>query len=191
MAYTRKKTTVKTDKQKKTACYEVDGFKYKSKVLAEYHKELKSNPYISSFSLPEIEDDKKARNGKYNSYTVVIDNVSFDSVMESRFYLRLLEMKAAKQIKSFSMQVTYELQPKFKDKVSGKTVRAITYIADFVVTDADDQVIVVDVKGKETDVFKIKKKMFQYKYPGVRFMCMRWVNKAGDWFELDDIKKGK
>lgn len=189
MAYTKRKTTVKRDKPKKV--YEIDGFKYKSKVLAEYHKELKVNKYVKSFSLPEIEDDSKARNGKYNSYTVIIDNISFDSIMESRFYLRLLEMKAAKQISSFSMQVTYELQPKFRDKISGKVIRPITYIADFVVTDSNGQVMVVDVKGKETDVFKLKKKMFQYRYPDIRFMCMRWVSKVNDWFELDDIKKGK
>ena len=89
------------------------------------------------------------------------------------------------------MQVTYELQPRFKDKISGKTIRPITYIADFVITDSNGQVIVVDVKGKETDVFKLKKKMFQYRYPDIRFMCMRWVNKANDWFELDELKKGK
>lgn len=192
MTYTRKKNnTVKSVKPKKMSCYEIDGFKYKSKVLMEYHKELKSNPYISSFSLPEITEDKQARNSKYNSYTVIVNDISFDSIMESRFYLRLLEMKAAKQIKSFDMQVTYELQPKFKDKISGKSVRAITYIADFVITDSMDNVMVVDVKGKETDVFKLKKKLFQYKYPDIRFMCMRWVSKVNDWFELDEIKKGK
>ena len=189
MAYTKKKKTVTNTK--KTYCYEVDGFKYKSKVLCEYHKELKANPYVSSFHLPEINDDKQARNSKYNSYTVTIDNISFQSIMESRFYLRLLEMKAEGKIKSFSMQVTYELQPKFKDKFTGKAVRAITYIADFVVIDSKNNTMVIDVKGKETDVFKIKKKMFQYKYPNIRFMCMRWISKANDWFELSEIKKGK
>lgn len=188
MAYTKRKTVKKNSKE---SCYEIDGFKYKSKVLLEYHKELKSNPYITSFSLPEIDDDKEARNGKYNSYKVVINEISFQSIMESRFYLRLLEMKAAGQIKKFDLQITYELQPKFKDKITGKTIRAITYIADFVVTDSNDKVMVVDVKGKETDVFKIKKKLFQYKYPDIRFLCMRWVRKVNDWFELDEIKKGK
>lgn len=188
MAYTKRKT-VKNDR--KNSCYEIDGFKYKSKVLLEYHKELKANPYITSFSLPEIADDGKARNGKYNSYTVTINGISFQSIMESRFYLRLLEMKATGQVKDFELQVTYELQPKFKDKITGKTVRAITYIADFVVTDANNKVMVVDVKGKETDVFKIKKKLFRYKYPDINFLCMRWVNKVHDWFELDEIKKGK
>lgn len=191
MAYTRKNSTVKGDKIKRTLCYEIDGFKYKSKSLMEYHKELKDNPYVQSFSLPEIEEDKQARNSKYHSYTVTVNNISFQSIMESRFYLRLLEMKAAKQIKSYELQVTYELQPKFKDKTSGKTVRAITYIADFVITDSNNKIIVVDVKGKETDVFKLKKKLFQYKYPHIRFMCMRWVSKLNDWFELDEIKKGK
>lgn len=190
MTYTRRyKATVKTDKKKEP--YEVDGFKYKSKALAEYHKELKNNPYVTTFSLPEIEDDKKSRNSKYNSYTVKIDDITFDSIMESRFYCRLLEMQAEGKIKSFTMQTAFELQPKFKDKFSKKAVRAIMYIADFVVTDSNGQTIVVDVKGKETDVFKMKKKMFQYKYPDIRFMCMRWVAKLHNWFELESVKKGK
>ena len=187
MAYVRKKTA----KTKSVTYYEIDGCKYKSKALLEYHKELQKNNFVTSFSLPEISEDKQARNGKYNNYKVIVNDIAFDSIMESRFYLRLLEMKTAKQIKEFSMQVTYELQPSFKDKISGKTIRAITYRADFVITDSDNRVIVVDVKGTETDVFKIKKKMFQFRHPDIRFMCMRWINKVGDWFELNEIKKGK
>lgn len=171
--------------------YEVDGVTYKSKVLAEYHKELKTNKYVKAFHLPEISEDKKARCGKYNSYKVSINDITFDSIMESKFYLLLLTMQASKEVVSFENQVTFELQPKFKDKYTGKTVRAITYIADFVVTMADKRVIAVDVKGKETDVFKIKRKMFQYKYPDIELVCMRLVNKTNVWLTVEELKKGK
>lgn len=187
MAYTKKKVTKKST-TKKAYYYEIDGFKYKSKTLLEYHTILKTNKYVKSFHLPEVAEDKEARCAKYNSYKVIVNDIQFDSIMESRFYLRLLEMKAEGQIKNFEMQHTYELQPGFRDKISKKAIRAITYIADFVVVQNDNSVIAVDVKGEETPVFKIKKKMFQYKYPDIRFMCMRWVNKENDWFELSQLK---
>jgi len=38
-------------------------------------------------------------------------------------------------------------------------------VADFVIVNNDGTTDVVDVKGFETQVFKIKKKLFEYKYP--------------------------
>ena len=187
-----RKRITKSNGTKKTAeGYEVDGLIYKSKVLAEYHKELKANKNVKTFHLPELSEDKKARNGKYNSYKVSINDITFDSIMESRFYLLLLSMQADKEVTAFKNQVTFELQPKFKDKYTGKNVRAITYIADFVVTMSDGRVIAVDVKGKETDVFKIKRKIFMYKYPDIELVCMRFVSKSNIWLTVEEIKKGK
>lgn len=45
----------------------------------------------------------------------------------------------------------------------GKTFRKIEYVADFQY-EQDGKIIVEDVKGMETDVFKLKKKLFEYKY---------------------------
>lgn len=42
--------------------------------------------------------------------------------------------------------------------------RAITYVADFLVTYHDGREEVVDVKGVETDVFKIKRVLFELRY---------------------------
>jgi hypothetical protein len=64
----------------------------------------------------------------------------------------------------------YELQPAFTD-ASGKKHRAIVYEADFEYEDRSDvvwRVRVEDVKGAETQVFKIKRKMFLFKYPHLR-----------------------
>lgn len=61
------------------------------------------------------------------------------------------------------MQVKYELQSSFKK--NGETYRAITYIADFVYWDnKHSKTIVEDTKGFETEVFKIKRKLFEYKF---------------------------
>ena len=62
---------------------------------------------------------------------------------------------------NFTLQPKFELQPKFK--YEGKTIRAINYVADFLVKDGDKE-IVIDAKGLTTPMFKLKEKMFKYKY---------------------------
>lgn len=65
-------------------------------------------------------------------------------------------------IEDLRLQVPYLLQEGFvKD---GKKHREITYIADFVYTE-NDKTIVEDSKGVITDVFAIKQKLFEKRYP--------------------------
>ena len=61
------------------------------------------------------------------------------------------------------MQPKFELLPGFKK--NGRTFRAITYTADFKVTYADGHVEIIDVKGIKTEVFKLKRKIFEFQYP--------------------------
>lgn len=170
--------------------YTVGECKYRSKALADFHRELSENQFVKDFELPTIGNEKDFVNRKYHAYKPIINGIQFDSIMESQFYLYLLKLQKEREIKSFERQKTFELQPSFKTK-EGKTVRAITYVADFVVTDKSGTTSAVDVKGVETDTFKIKKKLFQYKYPDIRFLCLRWVPSEGQWLELQDIPKRK
>jgi hypothetical protein len=90
-------------------------------------------------------------------------------------------------IKSFERQVKYELQPKYK--YNNETILAINYVADFVITYADDSVIVIDVKGLPDSTAKIKKKMFHYKYPEIDY---RWMGRSlqdGGWLEFKELEK--
>lgn len=67
------------------------------------------------------------------------------------------------KIKDLELQKEYILQDNFK--LGKKTIRKITYRADFsYVSTEDDKLHVVDVKGYRTEVYRIKKKMFEYKY---------------------------
>lgn len=73
-------------------------------------------------------------------------------------------MEKAGEIKDLQRQVRYELQPSYK--INGKTIRKIEYIADHVYYE-NGELVVEDVKPSktfQTDVYKIKKKMFMYKY---------------------------
>lgn len=104
------------------------------------------------------------KQNKYHNKKVEYDGIKFDSVKEKNRYIGLKQMEKLGIIQNLQRQVKYELQPSFK--LNGKTIRTITYIADFVYIQ-DGVEIIEDVKGSkymETEAFKIKKKMFEYKY---------------------------
>jgi hypothetical protein len=98
---------------------------------------------------------------KYGNRKTIIDGFRFDSIAEGAFYSSLKLMKKAKKIDDFELQPKYVLQDSFKH--NGKTFRAITYTADFLVTRGEIQ-DVIDVKGMSTEVFKLKMKLFIKKY---------------------------
>lgn len=114
---------------------------------------------------------KPKKKNKYNNKKTEIDGITFDSKKEAEYYSMLKILKQAGEIKDFGLQPRYELQPKFSK--NGKTYRAITYIADFVIVNLDGTTEVVDVKGVETQVFKIKKKMFEYQYPDLSLKIVK------------------
>ena len=103
------------------------------------------------------------KRSKYYSKKVIIDGIKFDSKKEGEYYLKLKMLEKANVIKNLELQKEYELQPGFK--LNNKARRKITYKADFsYITTEDDKLHVVDVKGYRTDVYMIKKKMFEYRY---------------------------
>lgn len=104
---------------------------------------------------------------KYHNKIVEVDNIKFDSIKESKRYNELKWLEKANIIKELELQKKFELQPKYTNK-NGKHIRAITYIADFYYFDNEKQQYVVeDTKGFRTDVYKLKKKLFEYQYPNL------------------------
>lgn len=101
------------------------------------------------------------KQNKYHNKKVEYDGIKFDSVKEKNRYIGLKQMEKLGVIQNLQRQVKYELQPSFK--LNGKTIRAITYIADFVYIQ-DDVEVIEDVKGMRTKEYLLKKKMFEYKY---------------------------
>ena len=99
---------------------------------------------------------------KYRNKKTQIGMYVFDSIAESKRYKELALLEKAGQIKGLELQPKFLLQEGFKK--NGKTYRKIEYIADFMYIE-NGKVIIEDVKGMETDVFKLKRKMFEYKYP--------------------------
>ena len=99
---------------------------------------------------------------KYRNRKTVVDNIKFYSVLEANRYRELMLLQREKEISNLRLQVPFVLQESLKK--NGKTYQAIKYIADFVYEE-NGQTIVEDTKGICTDVFRIKQKLFEYKYP--------------------------
>ena len=98
-----------------------------------------------------------------NKYNNLVDGIKFDSIREAERYQELKLLEEAGEISHLELQPIVVLQDKFI--YQGRMIRAITYRADFAYFDrAVNRGVIEDVKGTETDVFKIKKKMFLKKY---------------------------
>ncbi len=95
---------------------------------------------------------------KYYNRKTTIDGITFDSKKEALRYQELKFLEIAEEIKELTLQPKFLLQEGFKH--NGKTYRKIEYIADFSYVRAEDDILVIeDVKGVKTDVFKIKEKL--------------------------------
>lgn len=104
---------------------------------------------------------------KYHNTKTVLNGIKFDSKLEAERYAQLKILERAGVIRALELQPSFELLPSFKK--NGKTWRKTAYKADFRYILADgDRIIIEDVKGSTaviTDVFRLKQKLFEYKYP--------------------------
>lgn len=108
------------------------------------------------------------KESKYHNQKVEVDGRTFDSKKESKDWKNLCTMEACGMISNLRCQVPFELQPKYTTR-DGRKIRPITYVADFVY-ERDGTKYVQDSKGMRTDVYKLKRKMFEYKYPDYVFI---------------------
>lgn len=107
-------------------------------------------------------------NSKFGNRRVVVDNVTFDSISESRRYLSLKTLLAAGVIRDLEMHPKFTLTDGFRDH-NGTKYAPVTYSADFRYFDLSRKKIVVeDVKGVKTQLFMIKWKLLLLKYKDVQ-----------------------
>jgi hypothetical protein len=105
----------------------------------------KNNPLNNPFN-------NTKRISKYNSKKVKIDGHCFDSIKESQYYSTLKLLLKSKKIKGFCLQSKFIL---------GEN---ISYKADFIVFELDGSCRIIDIKGYETEIFKLKKKLFDEEF---------------------------
>ena len=120
---------------------------------------------------------------KYGAKKVTIDGITFDSKAEGRYYEHLLKLKKTGLVEDFQMQKPFTLLDRFAHPQTGRIVRAITYKADFEVLYTDGRIEVVDIKGFLTPEFKIKAKMFMFRYQ-IPLVLLKWSAKDKKFVEV-------
>ena len=124
---------------------------------------------------------------KYKNKKTIIDEIKFDSQAESLYYVRLKAQQKTGLIRHFTLQPKFILQEGFKTR--GETVRQISYIADFLVTDSQGNQRVIDIKGFPSPMSKLKRSFFLKRYPELPLYWIRlknhaWENMKGEIFDL-------
>ena len=107
------------------------------------------------------------KKSKYNNKRIRVDGILFDSKLEADYYSELKIQLQAGVIKGFCRQPEFVLIAGFADR------KPVTYRADFIVFNLDGTAEVIDTKGIETEVFKIKEKQFYEKFPHLELKIVR------------------
>tara|TARA_Y100001972_G_C7609245_1_gene305363 strand:- start:108 stop:464 length:357 start_codon:yes stop_codon:yes gene_type:complete len=99
---------------------------------------------------------------KYKAKRVELDGYKFDSQAEAKHYWFTLKPLLEKG------EIThFKVHPKFEIIIDGEKI--CNYIADFSYFSQKARVV-VDVKGFKTPVYKLKKKLVEATYPGVKIL---------------------
>lgn len=98
---------------------------------------------------------------KYRNRKTTVDGICFDSAAEASRYGQLKMLERAGTISGLT------LQPQFVCVVGGEKI--CTYKADFAYFE-DNKRVVEDVKGVATPVYRLKKKLTEALYPGMRIV---------------------
>jgi hypothetical protein len=96
------------------------------------------------------------RYNKFNNHTSVYNNNYYDSIKEADYAQELDLRVRAKDIKSWRRQIPIEL------KVG--EYKICTYILDFEITHNDKTIEFIEIKGFETAIWRLKKKLFEAIY---------------------------
>ena len=164
----------------------VGQLEFKTAALANMYRVLQerlNKKEIQSFEVPSIDETVAAN--KFGATKCKINGLTLDSLMEAKYYLHLIDETNAGRVTLFQHHPqAFVLQPAFF--YEGKTVRAITYTADFEVRYSTGYTAFIDTKGTETDAFKLKWKMLLYKYPDIHFACIQYKAKEKAWIDIHD-----
>jgi hypothetical protein len=109
----------------------------------------------------EIATKQDSKPNKYHNHPTTVDGIRFDSKKEARFYEQLKIRKALGEVSYWLRQVPVHLPGGSR------------YVVDFLVIYTDEQLApeYIDVKGRETQVFRLKKREIEHHYP-IRIKCV-------------------
>lgn len=125
---------------------------------------------VSAKQYKQMVEGKKGN--KYHAIKTECDGIVFDSKLEQRKWEELNRLERIGVIKDLERQVRFILQDGYVNN-QGKKIRPISYIADFVYYDVKKKKkFVMDTKSKatRTQVYLLKKKIFEYRFPEIIFI---------------------
>jgi hypothetical protein len=96
---------------------------------------------------------KKPRRNKYNAQKTKVDGITFDSKKEATYYRQLKMAVGEGEISYFLRQVPFDLPGNVK------------YRVDFMIVCNDGTIDYIDVKGRRTPMYILKKKQVEALYP--------------------------
>lgn len=107
---------------------------------------------------------------KYNNTKTEVDGWKFDSIAEANRYKELKLLQRSGDVLNIDIHPVFRLSP------------VTRYEADFTVYYRDGKIEVEDVKGVETEAFKIKEKMFNHMHPLAPLIKIKKGKKGrGSW----------
>ena len=98
---------------------------------------------------------------KYRNIKTEVDGITFDSRAEANRYCELKMLQAAGKISGFDIQPSFVLDV------------GVRYRPDFIVCGNDGVVWVEDVKGVETQAFRLKRKLWEQRYPWMELRVIK------------------
>jgi len=98
---------------------------------------------------------------KYHNVKTTVDGILFDSKAEARRYQELKLMQRAGEVQTIGCQPSLVV------------AQGIRYVADFIVVGKDGKVWLEDVKGIETQAFRLKRKLYETAYPGIELRIVK------------------
>lgn len=110
---------------------------------------------------------RKGRNSKFNNIYTAVDGIKFHSKLEARFYKTIKKSIALNSnVNLFRLQVPFIISKDGKRK----------YIADFALF-TKNNVYVIECKGYQTDVSKLKMQLFRLLYPDIKLFIGSDISK--------------
>jgi len=115
---------------------------------------------------------RRRSRGKFGAIPTAFAGRTFDSKLEAA-YARKLDLLRSAIVPDRDRPVAWKPQVSVRLEVNGKLI--CRYICDFLVTFADGHDEWHEVKGFETETWKIKEKLFRALFPERRLLVVRVV----------------
>lgn len=123
-----------------------------------------------------------------NAKKVVFDGIAFDSKQECDRYLWLRNLESIGKIQNLELKPEFELCPHFK--VGKYSFDSMNYTPDFKYI-KDGDIIIEEFKGRKTEPYRMRRKLFVYKFVLNGDFVFKEVSVSGKRYNTKTWSKNK